>query len=166
MPSSCLRLCRPLLLLHSIFPSNKVFSNQSALRIRWPKYWSLSFSISPSNEYPGLVSFRMDWLDLLAVQGKYHQASLKTVILKLDMYNNHRKKTSLKGQFSRDSSSSSEGKPRNLHLEKFSGSRIDFLPCSINDTQINYQNSYQRDFLVAFKTREYFQCKEHGFNPW
>ena len=62
-------LCRPLLLLPSIVPSIRVFSNESALRIRWPKYWSCSFKISPTNEYPGLISFRMDWLDLLAVQG-------------------------------------------------------------------------------------------------
>ena len=69
MPSSHLILCRPLLLLPSIFPSIRVFSNESALCIRWPKYWSFSFNISPSSEHPGLVSFRMDWLDLLAVQG-------------------------------------------------------------------------------------------------
>ena len=62
-------LCRPLLLLPSVFPSIKVFSSESALRIRWPKYWSFNFNISPSNEYSGLISFRMDWLDLLAVQG-------------------------------------------------------------------------------------------------
>ena len=69
MPSNHLILCHPLLLLPSIFPSVRVFSNESILHIRWPKYWSFSFSISPSNEYPGLISFRMDWLDLLAVQG-------------------------------------------------------------------------------------------------
>ena len=69
MPSNHLNLCCPLLLLPSIFPSIRVFSNASALHIRWPKYWSFSFSISPSNEHPGLTSFRMDWLDLLAVQG-------------------------------------------------------------------------------------------------
>ena len=69
MPSNHLILCRPLLLLPSIFPSIRVFSNKSALRIRWPKYWSFSFSISPSKEYSGLISFRMNWLDLLAVQG-------------------------------------------------------------------------------------------------
>ena len=69
MPSSHLILCRPLLLLPSIFPSIRVFSNESVLRIRWPKYWSFSFSISPSNEYSGLISFRMDWLDLLTIQG-------------------------------------------------------------------------------------------------
>ena len=69
MPSSHLILCGPLLLLPSTFPSIGVFSNESALRIRWPKYWSSSFSISPSNEYSGLTSFRIDWLDLLAVQG-------------------------------------------------------------------------------------------------
>ena len=69
MPSNHLILCHPLLLPPSIFPSSWVFSNESALHIRWPKYWSFSFNISPSNEHPGLISFRMDWLDLLAVQG-------------------------------------------------------------------------------------------------
>ena len=69
MPSSHLILCHPLLLLPPIPPSIGVFSNESALPMRWPKYWSFSFSISPSNEHPGLISFRMDWLDLLAVQG-------------------------------------------------------------------------------------------------
>ena len=69
MPSNHLILCRPLLLLPSIFPSIRVFSNESILGIRWPKYWSFSFSIGPSNEYSGLVSFRIDWFDLLAVQG-------------------------------------------------------------------------------------------------
>ena len=69
MPSSHLILCHPLLPLPSIFPSVRVFSNESALHIRWPKYWSFSFNISPSSEQPGLISFRMDWLDLLVVQG-------------------------------------------------------------------------------------------------
>ena len=69
MPSNHLILCRPFLLLPSIFPNIKVFSNESALCIRWPKYWSFSFRIGPSNEHPGLISFRMDWLDLLTVQG-------------------------------------------------------------------------------------------------
>ena len=69
LPSNHLILCRPLLLSPSIFPSIRVFSNESVLCIRWPKYWSFSFSISPSNEYSGLIFFRMDWLDLLAVQG-------------------------------------------------------------------------------------------------
>ena len=69
MPSNHLILCRPLCLLPSIFPSIRVFSNESTLRMRWPKYWSFSFSIIPSKEHPGLISFRMDWLDLLAVQG-------------------------------------------------------------------------------------------------
>ena len=68
MPSNHLILCRPLLLPPSIFPSIRVFSNESVLCIRWPKYWSFSFSISPSNEYSGMISFRTDWLDLLAVQ--------------------------------------------------------------------------------------------------
>ena len=69
MPSSHLILCRPLLLLPSLPPSIRVFSNESTLHIRWPQYWSFSFSISPSNEHPGLISFRMDWLDFLVVQG-------------------------------------------------------------------------------------------------
>ena len=69
MPSNHLILCHPLLLPPSIFPSIRVFSNESVLRIRWPKYWSFSFSISPSNEYSGLISFKMNWLDILAVQG-------------------------------------------------------------------------------------------------
>ena len=75
IPFNHLILCRPLLLLPSIFPSIRVFSNESALHIRWPKYWSFSFSISPFNEHSGLISFRMDWLDLLAVQG-----SLKSLL--------------------------------------------------------------------------------------
>ena len=75
MPSNHLILCHPLLLLPSIFPSIRIFSNESALHVWWPKYWSFSFSISPSNEHPGLISFRMDWLDLLAVQG-----TLKSVL--------------------------------------------------------------------------------------
>ena len=69
MPPNHLIFCRPLLLLPSIFPNIRVFSNESALHIRWPKYWGFSFSISPSNEHSGLISFRMDWCDLLAVQG-------------------------------------------------------------------------------------------------
>ena len=75
MPSNHLILCHPLLLLPSIPPSIRVFSNESTLRIRWPKYWSFSFSISPSNEYAGMTSFRMDWLDLCAIQG-----TLKSVL--------------------------------------------------------------------------------------
>ena len=71
MPSNHLILCHPLFLLSSIFPSIRVFSTESVLRIRWPKCWSFSFSISPSNEYLGLISFKMDWLDLLAVQGTF-----------------------------------------------------------------------------------------------
>ena len=85
MPSNHLILCHPLLLPPSIFPSNRVFSNESVLYIRWPKYWSFSFSMSPSNEYSGLISFRMDWLDLLAVQGTLksllHHHSSKAWIL-------------------------------------------------------------------------------------
>ena len=86
MPSSHLILCRPLLLLPPIPPSIRVFSNESALRIRWPKYWSFSFSISPSKEIPGLISFTMDWLDLLATQGTLksflqHHSSKASIIL-------------------------------------------------------------------------------------
>ena len=85
MPSNHLILCRPLLLLPSIFPSIKVFSKESALHIRWPKYWSFSFSISPSNEYSGLISFRMDWLDLLEVRETLksllqHQSSKASIL--------------------------------------------------------------------------------------
>ena len=80
MPSNHLILCHPLLLLPSIFPSIRVFSNESALRIRWPKYWSFSFSISPSNDYSGLISLRMDWLDLLAVQGSSHHSSKASIL--------------------------------------------------------------------------------------
>ena len=76
MPSNYSILCHPLLLLHSIFPSIRVFSNESALHIRWPNYWSFSFSISPSNEHSGLISFRRDWLDSIAVQG-----TLKSLLL-------------------------------------------------------------------------------------
>ena len=90
MPSNYLILCRPLLLMPSIFPSVRGFSNESVLCIRWPKYWNFSFSISPSNEYSGLISFRMDWLDLLAVQGTLksllpHHSS-KAPILRLSAF--------------------------------------------------------------------------------
>ena len=86
MPSNHLILCHPLLLLPSIFPSIRVFANESAIHIRWPKYWSFSFSISPSNEHLGLISFRMDWLDLLAVQGTLksllqHHSSKASILL-------------------------------------------------------------------------------------
>ena len=91
MPSNHLILCRPLLLLPSIFPSIRVFSNESVLHIRWPKYWSFSFGISPSNEYPGLVSFRTDWLDLPAVQGTLksllqHHSSKASIIWCSDFF--------------------------------------------------------------------------------
>ena len=85
MPSNHLILCRPLLLLPSIFPSIRVFSNESVLHIRWPKYWSFSFSITPSNEHSGLLSFRMDWLDLFTVQGtlKNLLKSINSLVLSL-----------------------------------------------------------------------------------
>ena len=82
MPSNHLILCHPLLLLPTIFPSINVFSNESALHIRWPKCWHFSFNISPSDEHPGLISFRMDWLDLLAVQGILSRVFSKTTVQK------------------------------------------------------------------------------------
>ena len=87
IPSNHLILCHPLLLLPSIFPSNRVFSNESALHIRWPKDWTFSFNISPSNEHPGLISFRMDWLDLFAVQGtlkslQYHSSKASLLLIR------------------------------------------------------------------------------------
>ena len=81
MPSNHLIFCHPLLLLPLVFTSIRVFSNESVLHIRWPKYWSFSSSISPSNEYSGLISFRMNWLDLHAVQGTLHNHSSKASIL-------------------------------------------------------------------------------------
>ena len=95
MPSNHFILCHPLLLSPSIFPSIRVFSKESALRVRWPKYWSFSFNISPSNDHQGLISFRMDWLDLLAVQGvlksllQHHssKASILWCSAFLEMYN-------------------------------------------------------------------------------
>ena len=91
MPSNHLILCRPLLLLPSIFSSIRVFSNESALHIRWPKYWRFSFNINPSNEHPGLISFRMDWLDLLAVQGTLksllqHHSSKASILWHSDFF--------------------------------------------------------------------------------
>ena len=91
MPSNHLILYHPLLLLPSIFPSIRIFSNESAPRIRWPEYWSFSFNISPSNEHPGLISFRMDWLDLLAVQGTLnsllqHHSSKISILQYLDFF--------------------------------------------------------------------------------
>ena len=91
MPSNHLILCHPLLIPHSIFPSIRIFSNESALRIRWSKYWSFSFSISPSNEYSGLISFRIDWFDLLAVQGTFksllqHHSSKASILWHLAFF--------------------------------------------------------------------------------
>ena len=93
MPSNHLILCFPLLLPPSVFPSIRVFSNESALRIRWPKYWSFSFNISPSNEDSRLISFRMDWLDLLAVQGTLksllqHHSSKASILLRSAFFRN------------------------------------------------------------------------------
>ena len=92
MPSNHLSFCLPLLLPPSIFPNIRVFSNESALRIRWPKYWSFSFNISPFNEHSGLISFRMDWLDLLAVQGTLkhllqHHSSKASIFSRVQLSN-------------------------------------------------------------------------------
>ena len=96
MPSNHLLLCHPLLLLPSIFPSIRVFSNESALHVRWPKYWSFSFNISPSSEHPRLISFRMDWLDRLAVQGtrksllQHHNSKASITLTSIhDHWKNH-----------------------------------------------------------------------------
>ena len=91
MPSNHLILCHPLLLLPSVFPSIRAFSNESALCIRWPKYWSFSFSVCPSNEHPGVISFKMDWFDLLAVQGTLksllqHHSSKASVLWHSDFF--------------------------------------------------------------------------------
>ena len=104
MPSSHLILCHPLFLLPSIPPRIRVFSNESTLRMKWPKYWSFSFSISPSNEHPGLISFRMDWLDLLAIesQTKHYQKkkknhrSISMVNINTKLHQNNRKPTFIK----------------------------------------------------------------------
>ena len=136
MPSNHLILCRPLLLLPSIFPSIRVFSNESAFRIRWPKYWSFSFNISPSNEHPGLISFRMDWLDLLAVQGTLKSLlqhySLKASVLQRSAF--------LMVQLSHPSMTTGEttaltiqifvGKVMSLHFNMLSKFIIAFLPRS------------------------------------
>ena len=102
MPSIHLFLCGPLLLLPSIFPSIKVFSNESVLHIRWPKYWSFSFSISPSNEYSGLISFRIDWLDLLTVQGtltslQHHNSKASNLRIQTSLWSSSHQHTSAQG---------------------------------------------------------------------
>ena len=119
MPSSHLILCHPLLLLPSIPPSIRVFSNEATLRMRWPKYWSFSFSISPSKENPGLISFRMDWLDLLAVQG-----TLKSLL----QHHSTKASTLLHSAFFTDQIS---------HPYMTTGKTIDLLTCQ----QSNAQNS-------------------------
>ena len=104
MSSNHLILCCPLLLPPSNFPSIRVFSNESVLHIRWPKYWSISFSISPSNEHPGLISFRMDWLDLLAVQGtlksllQHHSSKASILHIQLSLWSNSNIRTWLLGK--------------------------------------------------------------------
>ena len=136
MPSNHLILCRPLLLPPSIFPSIRVFPNESVLCVKWPKYWSLSFSINPSNEYSGLISFRMDWLDLLAVQGtlksllQYH--SSKASILQGSAFFivqlSHPYMTT--GKTIVLTRRTSLGKVMSLHFNKQSSLVITFLPRS------------------------------------
>ena len=136
MPSNHLILCHPLLLLPSIFPSIRVSSNESVLRIRWPKYWSFSFTISPSSEYSGLISFRMDWLDLLAVQGtlksllqhhsskaSIHRCSAFLIVQLLHAYMTTRKTIALTGH-------TSVGKVMSLLFNVLSSLAIAFLPRS------------------------------------
>ena len=136
MPSSHLILCRPLLLLPPIPPSIRVFSNESTLRMRWPKHWSFSFSISPSKEHPGLISFRMDWLDLLAVQGtlksllQHHSA--KASILRCSaffmVWLSHPYMTT--GKTIALSRQTFVGKAASLHLNMLARLVITFLPRS------------------------------------
>ena len=134
MPSNCLILCGPFLLLPSIFPSIRVFSNESALPIRWPKYWSFSFSISPSSKYSGLISFRMDWLDLIAVQGTLKSLlqphSLKAPVLQcsaffMSPWRNRMKKADRRSH--RGEGVRLEVPRRSLTLEQWFSIREDFL---------------------------------------
>ena len=158
MPSNHLILCCPLLLLPPIPPSIRVFSNESVLRMRWPKYWSFTFNISPSNEHPGLISFRMDWLDLLAVQG-----TLKSLL------QHHSSKASLFGtQLSSQSNSHSHpymtpgktialtrqtfvGKVMSLLFNMLSKLVITFLPRS-KRLLISWQQSPSYKPLIIFLT--------------
>ena len=148
MPSNHLILCRPLLLLPSIFPSIRVFSNESVLHIRWPEYWSFSFSIIPSNEHSGLIFFRMDWLDLLVVQGslknllKHH--SLKASILQCSAF--------FMVQFSHPHMTTGRtialtgwtfvGKVKSLLFNMLSRLVITFLPRRKYNKICNYSNTY------------------------
>ena len=136
MPSNHLILCCPLLLLPSIFPSIRVFSNESALRILWPKYWSFSFNISPSNEHPGLISFRMDWLDLLEVQGTLksllqHHSSKASILLNsaffIDQLSHPHMTTGKTIALTRQTFA---GKVMSLLFNMLSGLDITFLPRS------------------------------------
>ena len=141
MPSNHLILCHPLLLLPSNFPSIRVFSNKSVICIRWPKDWSFSFSISPSNEHPGLISFRMDWLDLLAVQGtlkSLQRCSSKASILRcLAFFNvklSHPYMTT--GKTTAETIWTFVSKVMFLLFNMLSRLVIDFLPESYNQTKV------------------------------
>ena len=134
MPSNHFILCRPLLLLPSIFPSIRVFSNESVLHIRWSKFWSFSFNISPSNEHPGLISFRMDWLDLLAVQGTrksllQHYSSKASILQHSDFFYSPNL-TSIAGKTIALTSRTFVGKVMSLLLNMLSRLVIAFLPRS------------------------------------
>ena len=136
MPSNHLILCRPLLLLPSIFPSIRVFSSESALHIRWPKDWSFSFNMSPSNEHPGLISFRMDWLDLLAVQGTLksllqHHSSKASIIQRSSFFTvqlSHPYMTT--GKTIALTRRTLDGKVMSLFLKMLSRLALTFLPRS------------------------------------
>ena len=156
MTSNHLILCHPLLLLPSIFPSNRVFSHESVLLIRWPKYWSFSFNISPSNEYSGLLYFRMDWLDLLAVQGTlksllHHHSSKASIlrcsaffIVQLTYIHDYWKKTIALTRWT------FVGKVMSLLFNMLSGLVITFLP-----------NSMRLNFMAAVTTCSDFRVKKN-----
>ena len=143
MPSSHLTLCRPLLLLPPIPPSVRVFSNESTLRMRWPKYWSFSLSISPSNKHRGLVSFRMDWLDLLAVQGTcksllQHHSSKASILWRLAFFT-----VQLSHPYIRGREKAKEKKNREQWSD-YNG---------IGDLKRSLEINRQRDITEAFWTR-------------
>ena len=136
MPSSHLILCRPLLLLPPVLPSIRVFSNESTLHMRWPKYWSFSFSISPSNKHPGLIFFRMDWLDLLAVQGtlksllQYHSSKASILLRSAFFTVQHSHPYMTTGKTTALTRRTFVGKVMSLLLNMLSRLVITFLPRS------------------------------------
>ena len=155
MPSNHFVLCHPLLLLSSIFPNIRVFSKESALRIRWPKYWSFSFSISPSSEYSGLIFFRIDWFDLLAVQG-----TLKSLLQHLSSKASIlRRSAFFMVQLSH--SYMTTGKTIALTRRTFFGKVMNGISAFIKK-----KKGPQRDFLVVLLLTPHFHCTGHRFDPW